>query len=45
MKSHLSSPRHPRSAFHWLAAIGAALVLLLVSVAAGAVGHYVFDWF
>jgi hypothetical protein len=45
MKSHVSSPKHPHSAFHWLAAIGAALALLLVSLAAGAVGHYVFNSF
>jgi len=45
MKSHVSSSKHPQSAFHWLAAIGAALVLLLVSLAAGAVGHYVLNWF
>jgi hypothetical protein len=45
MKSLVSSFKHPHSAFHWLAAIGAALVLLLVSLAAGAVGHYVLNWF
>jgi len=44
MKSQVPTPKHP-SGFHWLAAVGAALVLLLVSLAAGAVGHYVFDWF
>jgi hypothetical protein len=43
MKSHLPSFKHPHTPFHWLAAIGAALVLLLVSAAAG--GHYVFNWF
>lgn len=45
MKSHVSTLKHPHSAFHWLAAIGAALVLLLISLAAGAVGHYLFSWF
>jgi hypothetical protein len=45
MKSHPSSLEHPHSTFRWLAAIGAALALLLVSLAAGAVGHYVFNWF
>ncbi len=45
MKSHVSSNKHPHSAFRWFAAIGAALALLLVSLAAGAVGHYVLNWF
>jgi hypothetical protein len=45
MKSHVSSTKHPHSALRWLAAIGAALAMLLVSLAAGAVGHYVFNWF
>jgi hypothetical protein len=45
MKSNVSSSKHPHWTFHWLAALGAALALLLVSLAAGAVGHYVLNWF
>jgi hypothetical protein len=45
VKSNVSSVKHPHWTVRWVAAIGAALALLLVSLAAGAVGHYVLNWF
>ena len=40
-----AKPTHPHSPFRWWAAIVTALVLLLASLAAGAVGRYVLGWF
>jgi hypothetical protein len=45
MKPTASVPKPPHSVFRWWAALVAALVLLLASLAAGAVGHYVLGWF
>jgi len=45
MKTLTPSSKHPHPAFRWWAALVAAIVLLLASLAAGAVGHYVLNWF
>ena len=45
MKSLTSLSKHPHPVFRWWAALVAAIVLLLASLAAGAVGHYVLNWF
>ena len=45
MKSLTLLSKHTHSVFRWWAALVAAIVLLLASLAAGAVGHYVLNWF
>jgi predicted benzoate:H+ symporter BenE len=45
MKSLASLSKHPHPAFRWWAALVTAIVLLLASLAAGAVRHYVLNWF
>jgi hypothetical protein len=45
MKTTTSTSKQPHSPFRWIAAAITALLLLLASLAAGAVGHYVFGWF
>ena len=45
MNPTASAPKRPHSVFRWWAAFVAAVVLLLASLAAGAVGHYVLGWF
>ena len=45
MKSLKQLSKHPDPALRWWAAFVAAIVLLLASLAAGAVGHYVLNWF
>jgi hypothetical protein len=44
MKPNASVSKRPHSPFRWWAAFVAALVLLLASLAAGAVGRYL-GWF
>jgi hypothetical protein len=45
MKPTTSTSKHQHSPFRWIAAAITALALLLASLAAGAVGHYVLGWF
>jgi hypothetical protein len=45
MKPNASVSKRPHSPFRWWAALVTALVLLLASLAAGAVGRYVLGWF
>jgi hypothetical protein len=45
MKTDTIGTKRIHSPLRWWAALVAALVLLFASLAAGAVGHYLFGWF
>jgi len=45
VKSQIPLSKHPDPASQWWAAFVAAIMLLVVSLAAGAVRHYVLEWF